>query len=83
MDIKVLGPGCANCKKLEQLVRDVVAELGVDINISKVTDFKEIAAFKVMRTPALVINNQVMISGMLPSKAKVTEIISAELAKKG
>ncbi len=83
MDIKVLGPGCANCKKLEQIVHDVVVELGVDVNVTKVTDFKDIAAYKVMRTPALVINNQVMISGMVPSKAKVTEIITTELAKKG
>ncbi len=57
--------------------------MGIDATISKVTEFKTIAAYGVMRTPALAIDGKVKISGLVPSKAKVTEIITTELAKKG
>ena len=83
MDIKVLGPGCANCSNLEKLVFNVLAELNADANVSKVTDFKEIASYGVMSTPALVIDGQVKFSGVVPSKSKMTEIITTELAKRG
>ncbi|MBU7008063.1 thioredoxin family protein [Phosphitispora fastidiosa] len=83
MDIKVLGSGCANCNKLEQMVFDVLAELSADADVSKVTDFKDIMSYGVMSTPALVINEQVVFSGGVPSKAKLNEIIATELAKKG
>lgn len=81
MDIKVLGAGCANCSNLEKLVFDVLAELNADADVSKVTDFKDIAAYGVMSTPALVIDGQVKLSGFVPSKAKLQEIITTELAK--
>ncbi|PKM81015.1 MAG: thioredoxin family protein [Firmicutes bacterium HGW-Firmicutes-14] len=83
MDIKVLGSGCANCNKLEQMVFDVLAELNADAAVSKVTDFKDIMSYGVMSTPALVIDENVVVSGVVPSKAKLTEIITTELAKKG
>jgi len=83
MDIKVLGSGCANCNKLEQMVFDVLAELNADAAVSKVTDFKDIMSYGVMSTPALVIDEQVVFSGGVPSKAKLNEIITTELAKKG
>lgn len=83
MDIKVLGSGCANCLKLEQMVFDVLAELNADAAVSKVTNYKDIASYGVMGTPALVVDGQVKLSGMVPPKAKLTEIIKAELAKKG
>jgi len=82
MDIKVLGAGCANCNKLEQMVFDVLAELDADANVMHVTDFKDIAAYGVMSTPALVIDGQVKSSGVVPSKAKLIEIIT-EAIKKG
>lgn len=82
MDIKVLGGGCANCNMLEQMVFNVLAELDLDASVLHVTDFKEIAAMGVMQTPALVINGQVKLSGVVPSKAKLTEIIK-EAAKIG
>lgn len=82
MDIKVLGSGCANCNKLEQMVFDVLAELDLDASVNHVTDFKEIVSMGVMQTPALVINGQVKLSGIVPSKAKLTEIIK-EAAKIG
>ena len=59
MIIKVLGSGCANCKKLEENTRKAVEELGIDATIEKVTDFKEIMAYGVMKTPALVVDEKV------------------------
>lgn len=82
MDIKVLGAGCANCNKLEQMVFDVLAEHNIDANVMHVTDVKEIVSMGVMGTPALVIDGQVKFSGVVPSKAKLTEIITVS-AKKG
>ncbi|HEX3032553.1 MAG TPA: thioredoxin family protein [Bacillota bacterium] len=79
MDIKVLGGGCANCDKLEQLVFDVLAEKNMDASVTHVRDFKEIAAFGVMSTSALVINGSVKLSGYVPSKAKVMELIMEEV----
>ncbi len=81
MDIKVLGAGCANCNKLEQMVFDVLAEQDIDASVTHITDFKEIVSYGVMSTPALVIDGQVKAAGVVPSKAKLTEIIS-EAAKK-
>jgi len=83
MDIKVLGAGCANCNKLEQMVFDVLAELDADASVTHIKDFKEIVSYGVMQTPALVIDGRVKISGIVPSKAKLTEIISGELADRG
>lgn len=81
MEIKVLGAGCANCNKLEQMVFDVLAEQDIDASVTHVRDFKEIAAMGVMSTPALVIDGQVKFSGVVPSKAKLTEVITG--AKRG
>ncbi|GAB4267737.1 redox-active disulfide protein 2 [Thermincola ferriacetica] len=82
MDIKVLGAGCANCNKLEQMVFDVLAEQNIDASVTHVRDFKDIASYGVMSTPALVIDGQVKFSGVVPSKAKLAEVIM-EAAKRG
>lgn len=71
MVIKILGTGCANCKKLEQNAKDAVNELGIDADVVKVEDFRDIAKYGVMRTPALVIDEEVKIVGKV---AKVEEI---------
>lgn len=73
IEIKVLGPGCANCKKLEQITRKVVDSLAADANITKVTDYQEIVDLGVMSTPGLVINNEVVSSGRIPSDTEVTD----------
>ncbi|MDF9409693.1 thioredoxin family protein [Pelotomaculum isophthalicicum JI] len=83
MDIKVLGAGCANCNKLEQMVIDVLRELNEEANVSHVKDLREILSYNVMRTPALVVNNQVKLSGVVPSKDKLRDIITSELKKRG
>lgn len=67
MKIKILGTGCANCKKLEANVREAVKELGIDATIEKVENFKEIMAYGVMKTPALVVDEQVKVMGRVPA----------------
>lgn len=79
MEIKVLGSGCANCTKLEKLVREALAELKREDPVIKVTDIKEIVSYKVMSTPALVINGKVKFAGVVPNKAKLIEVISSEI----
>jgi small redox-active disulfide protein 2 len=76
MKIKILGPGCARCKTLEKLTRDAVAETGVNAEIEKVEDIVKIMAYGVMNTPALVINEKVMLSGRIPSITEIKEILA-------
>ena len=70
--IKILGPGCANCKRMEQIVAKVVAEMNIKAEIVKVTDYNDILAFSILSTPGLVINGKVVSSGRIPSSAEVT-----------
>jgi small redox-active disulfide protein 2 len=71
MEIKVLGPGCAKCKKTEKIVREAVAEAGIDADVAKVTDMMEIAGYGVMGTPAVVVNGEVKSTGKIPKKKDV------------
>lgn len=80
MEIKVLGGGCANCKRLEKIVRTVVTEMGVEATISKVTDFQDIMAYEILTTPGLVIDEKVVCSGRVPSKGEVTTWVVNALA---
>lgn len=66
MRIQVLGPGCKNCRRLEQNTVTALDQLGLDAQIENVTDYAEIAAYGVMKTPALVINDHVVLSGKSP-----------------
>lgn len=78
MEIKVLGPGCTNCYKMEELAKTAVKELGIDATIEKVTDIQEIMKFT-MSTPGLVVNGKLKHSGKpLPSLEKVKEMIRGE-----
>jgi len=76
MEIKVLGTGCPKCKKLEQVTRDVVTEMNIDASISKVEDIAKIMEYGVMLTPALVINENVVFSGQLPSASEIKKQIT-------
>ncbi len=71
LKIKVLGPGCTNCKRLEQITNSEIEKLGVDADIEKVTDYGQIMGYGVMATPGLVINEQVMVSGRIPTNQEV------------
>jgi small redox-active disulfide protein 2 len=73
--IKVLGSGCANCKKLEANVREAVKQVGIDATIEKVQDFKDIMAYGVMRTPALVVDEQVKVMGRVPSVEEIKKYL--------
>ena len=71
MQIKILGTGCAKCQRLEQLTREVVAELGIAAEFDHVRDMKTIMAYPVMTTPAPVIGEEVKVSGRMPSKDEI------------
>ncbi len=75
--IKVLGTGCAKCRKLEDIVRKVVAEDGLDAEVLKVEDIDGILAYGVMATPALVVDEQVVSVGRVPSPRKVRRWLEA------
>ena len=79
LTIKVLGSGCANCKRVEQIARKVVEELSVEAEIIKVTDYNEISAYNILSTPGLVINEKIVSSGRIPSPAEVTTWIANSL----
>jgi len=75
MEIKVLGPGCAKCQKTEQVVKEAVAESGIDAQVVKVTDPMEIAKSGVFGTPAVIVDGQVKAVGKMPSKQDVLKWI--------
>ncbi|MFN2153361.1 MAG: thioredoxin family protein [Anaerolineales bacterium] len=79
LTIKVLGSGCANCKRLEQLTLKVVNELGVEAQVIKVTDPTTYADYGVMSTPGLVVNEKTVSSGRIPSIAELTTFITSAL----
>lgn len=77
VNIKILGPGCANCKNLERATREALADIGMDATVEKVTDYKDIAAYGVMSTPALVLDEKVLVTGRVPKKAEIIELLNA------
>jgi len=79
MEIKVLGTGCANCKKLETHTLKAVEELNLDIKVEKVEDIMKIMEYSVMRTPALVINEEVVLSGIIPKVSEIKDLITSKL----
>ncbi|WP_432662320.1 thioredoxin family protein [Wukongibacter baidiensis] len=76
MDIKILGAGCKKCDTLSELAKEAVKEAGVDANIEKVTAFKDILAYGVIKTPGLVIDGDLKVSGRVPSKDEIKKLIS-------
>jgi len=75
MEIKILGPGCPNCKTLEKLVHSAVAELNSDAIVSKEEDIVKIMGYGILRTPGLVIDGKVVISGRMPTLKEIKEMI--------
>ncbi len=70
--VKVLGSGCANCKKVEAIVRKVIDEMALEAEILKVTDYEEIMQYPILSTPGLVVNEKLVCSGRIPTPAEVT-----------
>lgn len=81
MKIKILGPGCARCHQLGQVVREVVKELAIDATVEEVKDIKKIMDYAILMTPGLVINEEVVSSGRVPSKAEVMQMVINGLEK--
>ncbi|MEZ5217345.1 MAG: thioredoxin family protein [Ilumatobacteraceae bacterium] len=77
MEIKILGSGCANCQRLEAVAHEATARLGIDATFEKVTDPGEIASWGVMRTPGLVIDDEVVLSGRVPNTDEVAALLQA------
>ena len=76
MIIKILGSGCANCVNLEKAARKAAAELGIEATFEKVTDYADIASYDIRRTPGLVVDEQVLLSGRVPTAAQVKELLA-------
>jgi len=79
LTIKILGPGCANCKRLEEIARKSAEDLGVAAEFVKVSDYKDILAYNILSTPGLVINDKLVSSGRIPAPASVTAWIADAL----
>lgn len=80
MNIKVLGPGCARCQMLEKTVKDVVSTLKIDAKVEEIKDMQKIMKYNILMTPGLVINEKVVLSGKVPSKAEVEQLIINAMA---
>ena len=76
MEIKVLGTGCTKCRKLEELTKQTIEELGIEANVEKVEDIYKIMQYGVMRTPGLVVNDKVVLSGRLPKTSEIKELLT-------
>ncbi|HRQ22037.1 MAG TPA: thioredoxin family protein [Anaerolineales bacterium] len=79
LTIKILGSGCANCKRLEQIARKVVEELSIEADVIKVTEYPDIMTYNVLSTPGLVINEKLVSSGRIPTPAEVTTWVADAL----
>jgi small redox-active disulfide protein 2 len=76
MEIKVLGTGCPNCKALEKSVINTLAEMKIEADVEKVEDIQKIMSYGIMRTPGLVINGKIVMSGRIPSAKELKEMIA-------
>ncbi|GAO28463.1 thioredoxin family protein [Geofilum rubicundum] len=76
MEIKILGTGCAKCKTLEKVTREVVEKNGFDATVTKVEDIMDIMTYGVMSTPAIVVNEKVEIKGRVPSADEIKQVLS-------
>ena len=79
LTIKVLGSGCANCKRVEQIAHKIVSEMGIEAEVIKVTEYPDIMAYNVLATPGLVINEKLVSSGRIPTPAEVTTWVADAL----
>jgi len=75
MEIKLLGTGCANCKKLEINIVKAIAKLGIDAEVKKITDITEIASYGILSVPALMVDGKVKMSGRVPGTNEIMELL--------
>jgi small redox-active disulfide protein 2 len=83
LTIKILGSGCANCKRLELLTHQVVDQMGVQAQIIKVTEYSDIMAYNILSTPGLVINEKLVSAGRIPSTPQLTSLRTQALEAPG
>ena len=76
MEIKILGPGCPKCKTLDKATHEVVEQNGIDATITKVEDIMEIMKYGVMSTPALVVDEKVVVKGRVPSHDEIKQLLT-------
>lgn len=76
MEIKILGPGCPKCKILDKLTHEVVEKNGINATITKVEDIMEIMKYGVMSTPALVVDEKVVMKGRIPSADEIKQLLT-------
>ena len=81
MNIKILGTGCSKCHALQKTTKEVVQELGINATVEEIKDINKIVSYNVLMTPGLVINENVVSSGKVPSKSEVTQLIVNALAQ--
>jgi len=79
LNIKVLGPGCDNCKKLATLTERAVTNLSIEAKIEKVIDYAEIMKYPILSTPGLVVNEKLVVSGRIPSEAEITTFLTTAM----
>jgi len=80
LTVKILGSGCANCKKVEAIAHQAVETMGMQAEFIKVTDYNQIMDYNIMSTPGLVINEKLVCAGRIPSQAEVTTwLVNAEM----
>ena len=79
LTIKILGSGCANCKRLEQITRKVVESMALEAEVVKVTDYADIMSYNILSTPGLVVNEKVVSNGRIPSEAEITTFLTNAL----
>ena len=71
LTVKVLGPGCDNCKKVEAVARRAVENLALDAEVIKITDYNEIRSYPILATPGLVVNEKLVCGGRIPEEGEV------------
>jgi len=76
MNIKILGSGCKNCRKLEENVIEALKNMNIEATMEKVTDMKDIMSYNILSTPALVVDGKVLFSGQVPNAKKIQELLT-------
>ena len=79
LTIKILGSGCANCKRLEAAARQAVSNLGIEAEIVKITEYPEIMKYNILSTPGLVVNEKLVSAGRVPSEAEIATLLTDAL----
>ncbi len=80
MQIKILGPGCRNCVTLERNTRAALADMNLDVEVTKVTNYPDIVSYGIMSTPGLVVDEEVIVSGRVPKAAEIKELLQRSVA---